>query len=302
VRYPYDRLLRFFVSRKTVDVNEALERYGLPPVGDIWVANARTKIRDEAPYALTSFIDSDDPQLVARDGILDWADGEGFGELWRVQKEFGGGPPPPAVDTAFRIFMNYHARGTMALLLMARMPAAEISDIFEEKYDLAVPENTFEIYQRIFWDIQWMGRKAWDKFIPKLLTKHERHNVALGLTPRPPDDIRDIVDVGISIDPEDITSEVAATAIIQFKRAKREPNPVGADIKMWGDMALRAAKQLHEMKPKAGGDEGPLPSEGFQGLFSVQVSKSSHPTLAELQGEIARPKAAKVGGDTEDDE
>lgn len=298
MHYPYDRLLRFFVSRK-VDVNESLERYGLPPVGDIWVANARTRIRDEAPYALAAFMDSDNKELVAREGVLDWADSEGFGELWRAQKEFGGGPLPKSTDIAFRVFMNYHARGTMALLLLSRLPDEDISQIFEEKYDLEVPADTLEVYRRIFWDISLMGRKGWERFVPKLLSKHERHYVALGLTPRPPEDIRDIIDVGISIDPEDITKEVAATAIIQFKRAKREPNPIAADIKVWADMALRAAKQMHEMRPKVN-DDGALPADGFQGLFSVQIAKSTHPTLAEIQGEVAKPRAATPMGEDEE--
>ena len=66
------------------------------------------------------------------------------------------------------------------------------------------------------------------------------------------------------------------------------PQPEVVGVKMWMDAALKAADQLHKMQPKGGNDEGALPAEGFKGLFSVQLTKSSHPTLAELQGEIGQ--------------
>ena len=294
MRYPYERLLRFFVSRKQ-DVNQALERYGLPSVGDIWVANARTKIRDEAPYALAQFVDSDDPILVARDGVLDWADGEGFGELWRVQKEFGGGPAPPVLDLAFRIFINPFSRSTMAMLLLSRLTVEEISEIFQEKYDVPVTEDVHALYTRLFWDISLMGREGWDAFLPRLKTKQERNDLALGLQPMSPEDVRDAVEVGVNIDPEHIVSRIAAKAYLQFERAMKEPNPEGVSVEMWMNAALRAAKQLHEMKPKARDGDDALPADGFGGLFSVQITKTAHPTLAELQGEVAKPKTPVVG-------
>lgn len=294
MRYPYERLLRFFVSRKQ-DVNLALERYGLPSVGDIWVANARTKIRDEAPYALAQFIDSDEEQLVAREGVLDWADGEGIGELWRIQREFGGGPAPPVLDLAFRIFINPFSRSTMAMLLLSSMPVDEISDIFQEKYDVPVSQEVYDLYTRIFWDVTVMGRKGWDKFLPQLKTKQERNDLALGLQPMSPQDVRDAVEVGVTIDPEHIVSRIAAKAFLQFERCMKQPNPEGDGVEMWMNAALRAAKQLHEMKPKARDDDNALPSEGFGGLFSVQITKTTHPTLAELQGEVAKPKSPVTG-------
>lgn len=297
MRYPYDRLLRFFVSRK-VDPNQALERYGLPSVGDIWVANARTKIRDGAPYALTSYIDDDAAELVAREGILDWADGEGFGELWRIQKEFGGGPAPPVVDLAFRVFMNPHSRSTMSLLLLSRVEDGDISDIFQERYDIAVELPVLELYRRIFWDTSHMGRKSWDEFIPTLKTKQEKHDLALGLDAPVLEDVRDIVGMEAILDAEHIVSQIAARSFLQWKRAMDEPSPEGAGVKMWMDAALRAADQMHKMKPKARDEDTGVPAEGFLGLFSVQVSKSDHPTLAELQGEVARPIVATKQGES----
>jgi hypothetical protein len=294
VRYPYDRLLRFFVSRK-VDVNQALERYGLPSVGDIWVANARTRIRDEAPYALAKYIDSDESELSAKDGVLDWAEGEGFLELWKIQKEFGGGPPPPALDLAFRIFMNPHSRSTMGLLLLSRATSEDISDICKERYDVLVSEEVLEVYQRLFWDTKSMGRKEWNRFIPTLLTKQERSDLAVGLDSPTMEDVRDIVGVDAVIDPEYIVSQIATRSYLQWKRAMDEPCPEGAGVKMWMEAALKAADQLHKMRPKAIDSENALPAEGFQGLFSVQISKTEHPTLAELQGEVATPAPPKTG-------
>jgi len=289
VRYPYDRLLRFFVSRK-VDVNQALERYGLPPVGDLWIAKEQARISKEAPYALAAYMGSKGDELMGREGILDWADGEGFGELWKLQKEFGGGPPPPEIDLSFRVFMNPHSRGTMGLLLLSGIPKDEIEEILQEKYDIEFNEKALEVYERIFWDVSHMGRRGWDDFIPSLRSKHERHSIALGLEGLTPEEIRDLVEVGVTLDPEQITSQIAATAIIQFNKAKKQPIPVGADIRMWADMALKAAKQLHDIRPKVSESDNEIPSGGFAGLFSVQISKSSHPTLAELQGEVATPR------------
>lgn len=292
--YPYERLLRFFVSRKQ-DVNQALERYGLPSVGDIWVSNARTKIRNEAPYAIAQFVDSEEATLVAREGVLDWADGEGIGELWRLQKEFGGGPASPVLDLAFRIFMNPFSRSTMAMLLLSRMGVEEISEIFQEKYDVSVSDDVHALYTRVFWDITLMGREGWEAFLPKLKTKQERNDLALGLQPMSPEDLRDAVDVGVAIDPEHIVSRIAAKAFLQFERAMKQPNPEGDGVEMWMNAALRAAKQLHDMAPKEHNDEGNLPADGFNSLFSVQITKTTHPTLAELQGEVAQPKVPVVG-------
>lgn len=285
--YPYDRLLRFFISRK-VDINQTLERYGLPPVGGLWIANARSKIRSSAPYALTSYIDSRASGLVAREKVLDWANSQGFGDLWLIQKEFSGGPVPPDIDIALCVFMNPHARGTMGLLLMSGMPLKDIAEVFEQRYGVAITESVLEVYTRIFWDMSAMGRQGWEDFVPLLLTKYERHSIAMGLEDLPLDHVRDMVELGVTVEPEQVTSRVTAQASLMFERVMKQPNPEEDSVKMWADLALRAAKQLHDMKPKASESDKALPADGFQGLFSVQISKTTHPTLAELQGEVAQ--------------
>lgn len=292
MRYPYNRLLLFYVSRK-IDVNQALERYGLPPVGDIWIALAKSKLRKEAPYALKKYLDSDSRRLEARGGILEWAGEEGIRELWQVQKEFNGGPEPPTLNVSFRIFINPYSRSTMAMLLLSKASDDEIATIIKDKFDVRMPSGTLNLYRRIFWDIDTMGREAWDRFLPLLKTKHERHNLAVGFESPAVEEIRDAIGLDVAIEPERIVSRIAATAYLRYEQALKEPNPEAANVKMWMDGALKAAEQLHRMKPKSNEEIG-LPTEGFKGLFSVQLSKMEHPTLAELQGEViesAPPKA-----------
>lgn len=285
MNYPYHRLLLFLVSRK-VNLNEALERYGLPSVGGIWIAQAKTRLRKEAPTAIGSYISSDNP-LHSRDGILDWAEENGIYSLWDMQPEFSGGPPPPDLDLAFRIFINPYSRALMGLLLLSTISNKEISRISEKKFDIALPSEVISLYRSIFWDIDAMGRTAWEPFIEELQTKEETHYVTLGLSSPDLDEINELIGAELRANHQDIADHIASTAHMQYKRAMDQPIPEEAGAFKWAELALKAVnakKQL--LKDDTSNDEEDLllKGQGFKGLFSVQTTKSTHPSLADLQG------------------
>lgn len=283
MNYPYHRLLLFLVSRK-VDVNEALERYGLPPVGGIWIAQAKTRLRKEAPHGIASYVDGDEAELLARDGVLDWAYEEGFSQLWRMQPEFGGGPPHPDLDLAFRIFTNPYSRALMGLLLLSDVEDETISEISEEKFDLALSEDVIAVYRRIFWDIRVMGQKSWNPFIEELKTKEEIHYISLGLASPDIGEIREILGLTAIVNYEDIVSHIASTAHMLYKRAINEPIPEHAGAIKWADLALKAVATKKSIVVETSEDDLLLKGEGFKGLFAVTATSSKHPTLADLQG------------------
>jgi len=292
VNYPYHRLLLFLVSRK-VDVNEALGRYGLPPVGGIWIAQAKTRLRKQAPQGIASYVDGDEAELLGRDGIIDWAYEEGFSQLWRMQPEFGGGPPHPDLDLAFRIFTNPYSRALLGLLLLSDVDDETISKISVEKFDLALSEDVIAVYRRIFWDIRVMGQRSWNPFIEELKTKEEIHYISLGLASPNIDEIREILGLTTVVKYEDIVSHIASSAHMLYKRAILEPIPEHAGAIKWADLALKAVATKKQLIVEEDPDELLLRGEGFKGLFAVTTTSSTHPTLADLQGvkpEPVRPK------------
>ena len=283
MNYPYHRLLLFLVSRK-VDVNEALARYGLPPVGGIWIAQAKTRLRKQAPTGIASYVDGNEDTLLARDGILDWAYEEGFSQLWKMQPEFGGGPPHPDLDLAFRIFINPYSRALMGLLLLSDVDDETISKISDEKFDCELSEDVIAVYRRIFWDIRVMGRKSWNPFIEELKTKEEIHYISLGLASPDIEEIREILGLTAVVKYEDIVAHIASTAHMLYKRAILQPIPEHAGAIKWADLALKAVATKKQLVVEQSDDDLLLKGQGFKGLFSVTTTKSKHPTLADLQG------------------
>jgi len=293
VSYPYHRLLIFLVSRK-VDVNEALARYGLPPVGGIWLARAKAEIRKNAPHAIVSYLGTDAP-LYSRDGILDWANQKGIYPLWKMQPEFGGGPPPPDLDLAFRIFINPYSRAMMGLLLLSSARNKDISAVAEEKFDISLSGEVLDVYRKIFWDVDAMGRKSWSPFIEDLKTKEEIHYITLGLSSPDINEVREIIGAELVVDHQEIVDHIAGTAYMQYKRAMLEPIPEHAGAFKWAELALKAVTAKSQLAKNAPPDDDDLllKGEGFKGLFSVQTTRSSHPTLADLQGVTPPPVNAE---------
>ena len=291
MRYPYERFLRFLVSRKA-DVNAKLERYGLPPVGDLWVARARSSIRAEGPHGIVSYIDSPDDQLIAQAGVLEWADAEGFRCLWEYQPEFGA---LESIDlrSAFRVFVNPHARAACGMLFLSNADVDEIKDLLQERFELEISPSSLQLYRTLFWDTSLLEREEWPSFIGKLLTKDEQHFLAVGLSSPTIDHIRDVLDAGPLVDHDDIIEDLVALAYRQFKRAMGSPHPESQGALRWHEATLRAWTASKTAARERAKEEHVPTSGDFEGLFSVQVTKSKHISLTELQGTVSEHKEAK---------
>lgn len=289
MRYPYERFLRFLVSRK-VDVNRALERYGLPSVGGLWTASCRTSFRESAPYAIVRHIDSKDTELVTRDGVLEWAESEGFRLLWEVQPEFGKALPTE-LDISLRIFSNQQARLRMGLFLFSKATPSELVEATREHFDMEIDQTTIDLYRRVFWDAQAMSRGSWERLIENMETKDERHYLALGFENPTLDGVKCILGMKYSFEPDAVLRRLMNTAMEQYDLAMKQPIPSSADVFRWGEMAKTAAVALAAHIPKKV-VETSIPND-FNGLFTVQISKSNHISLSDLQGHVGTPEPPK---------
>ena len=290
MRYPYERFLRFLVSRK-VDVNSTLDRYELPPVGGIWVAECRTYLRDHAPYAIVNYIDSDDDDLSFHDGVLEWADAEGIRPLWEMQREFSGGPATTVFDEAFKVFVNPCARAVLGCLLLSRATESESRGLMLEQFDVDLSPEAFKIYKTIFWDVAVVGRKSWDRFLEMLKSPEERSYVAYGLCSPTADEIRDMLGMESAVDDEVIVNNIVNRSYQQFKKAMDEPHPEAAGAMRWAELTLKAIAVKRSGGIGGRGDGPPLGTD-FKSMFSIEVTKSKHVSLADLasQGTVALPK------------
>lgn len=293
MKYPYERFLRFLVSRK-IDLNQTLERYRLPPVGALWAADCRSNMRKTAPYSIVQYLSSRDPELPLRDGVLEWATKEGFGGLWRMQREFDGPASVPELDLPFRIFSNFASRAVLGALLFSKSTVAEICAIMLEQFDLVVSIPTLDIYKSIFWDITLVSRETWGPLIMTLSTVEERNYLTFGMTASPTaNEVRNMLGMDCNaMDHKTILQQLISKSYLRHKRLLDEDKD--EEALKWAELTLRA---INTAKTSGGllADEGPKTgSARFKGLFSVQPEKTTHPTLADLMGEVsAREEKAK---------
>jgi len=289
VRYPYERFLRFLVSRK-VDVNQTLKRYGLPPVGGLWLTDTRSDFRKVAPYAVVRHLDSDDDELATTVGVLDWAEREGFRSLWEIQPEFGCRAVSPELDVATRIFANRQARIRIGLFLFSKATPTEISDSLTPHFDMDVTPDAIETYRNIFWDARPMPAGSWEALIDTM-ERDERHYLALGFENPTLEGVQCILGMKYALEPDAVLRRLMNTSIEQYDLAMKQPIPAAADAFRWGEMASKAAVALAAHVPKKV-VETSIPND-FNGLFTVQISKSNHISLADLQGQVGTPELPK---------
>jgi hypothetical protein len=294
VRYPYERFLRFLVSRKA-DVNAKLERYGLPRAGDLWIARVRSQIRAEAPHAIAAYLDSTSAELVARHEVLAWAEAEGFRCLWEYQPEFGS---IESIDlkSAFRIFVNPYARAVCGMLLLSGADGEEVSSVLDERFDIAITPSSLELYCTLFWDESLLSRDEWPVFIEQLTTKEEQHFISSGLGATSVDQVREVAGVESLVDQTAIINDLLGSAYRQYKQAMRSPHPESAGALKWHEATLKAWNAA-KVDSREVAKNAVTPTADFAGLFSVQVSKSKHISLSELQGTVAERTEHKSSGE-----
>jgi hypothetical protein len=302
VRYPYQRLLQFLVSRKA-NVDGAISKYGLPTIAYPWVASCRTELRTTAPFSVKEYLNADDDaDLVIKVGFLDWAEQMGFRELWAMQKEFGGGTAPPALDTAVQIFVNPHARTMMGLFLLSETSDQEASEIVSKRFNFQISKESLEIYKRIFWDITQLKRSEWTPFITRLKTGSEQHFLTLGLAAPSHSETLRYIEEEPGLSPNEILTRIMNSAYARYETCLKELDPEMAGAIKWADLTVKAITTLGVHKKAMGGDEaGELTPSEFQNMFSVEIEKVQHVTLAELQGVVA-PKTDVPDTGTKKDE
>jgi hypothetical protein len=294
VRYPYERFLRFLVSRK-VDLNLKLGRLGLPSVGPLWVSECRSHFRKTSPASVVRYIDSDDKDVVLKDGFLDWAEREGIREFWEAQVEFGR-QERRSHTLALRLFNIPYARGVLGMLLSSKTPKSEICEIVQQRLEVAADDEAVSFYERAFFDKAWMDQSTWPSFLASLPSKEERHLIALGLQSPSGEETRFQVGLPVSIDPETIKLTMLTESYMRWKDAIKSPDAVGQDVFRWAEEVRKTMQMV--VPSKKGGDANSLPTD-FAELFSVKVERVPIPTLADLQGEVAEitamPKASSRG-------
>lgn len=287
MRYPYERFLRYLVSRK-VDVDETIGKYGLPSVGMLWESECRTAIRESAPYSVVSHIDSDEKRVLLTEGFLAWASREGILPFWRTQAEFGGGEPEPAFDAAIQIFVNPHARAMVGLLLLSEATDEEVIEFVNKRFELDVDDVAIGHYKSVFWDVTLLSRDDWQVFIGELEDPDEKHLVSLGLSSPSIADAKRFLSEAAGFSPDQVLHRILSKAHARFESAMEQPDPEASGAIRWAELAMRAISTLGTHKKAFGGDEaGELTPSEFQNMFSVTVEKIEHVSLSELQGEVA---------------
>jgi hypothetical protein len=294
VKYPYERFLRFLVSRK-LRVNDTLARYGLPRAGDLWVAECRGGFRQSAPFALVNYIDTPNAELTLRDGVLEWAAEEKILPLWQMQPEFKG-KPSAELDLAFRLFVNPFTRAVVGMLLMTKTTEVDMLAIVQDQFDVQVSPAALALYKQIFWDISNVGRKQWEVLVPLFETEEEKNYIAFGLQSPTANEVRDLLGMDcLPTDHKQILNQIVAKSYIQYKKAMEEPNPEDAGAMRWAELALKAIGTAKANGGFGATDDAPKTSaDRFKGLFTVQPTKANHPTLADLAGEVGRKEPPKA--------
>lgn len=247
-------------------------------------------MRKTAPYSVAQYLDGDDDdEIVKKGGFLEWAEEEGFRPLWNIQKEFGGHDPSPELDAAFQIFVNPFARSVVGMMLMSQATTEEAAEIVTTRFDLGIDAPALDLYTQIFWDGSQISRKGWTSFLGELRTREERHYLALGLSSPTADEARQFLGMNTCFAPEEILIRIMSKAHAQFESAMEQPIPEEAGAIKWAELAIKAINTISSTKKTFGESDGDQ-SLDFKGLFSVQVEKIQHVSLAELQGEVS-PKA-----------
>lgn len=284
MRYPYERFVRFLVSRK-LDPSDTLTRYGLPRVGALWISDYRREIRETAPASISSYLDSDAEWLTFKNGILSWAEKQGFRELWESQPEFNG-EVDSNLEVAHLIFVNPSSRALVGMMLLSKSTDDEICLMVKEKFNIEMSDEVLGVYCDIFWDVEMLGRAGWDSFIESLESKEERHYLALGLDSPTLEECRNTADLDNNIDVDEMLREILNKSFFKLKSAYDHPNPDGANIDLWHSHWQKAWDRTVKRQAEADG-ANPIATGDYQALFSVQTTKSTHTSLVDLKGHLS---------------
>jgi hypothetical protein len=176
----------------------------------------------------------------------------------------------------------------MGLLLLSETSDQEASEIVSRRFGLQISKESLEIYKRIFWDITQLKREDWTPFITRLKTGSEQHFLTLGLSAPSTAETMRYLEEEPGLSPNDILTRIMNSAYARYEACLKELDPEMAGAIKWADLTVKAITTLGVHKKAMGGDEaGELTPSEFQNMFSVEIEKVQHVTLAELQGVVA---------------
>lgn len=295
MRYPYERFLRYLVSRKA-NVHRALGRIGLPSVGDLWAPSTLARLCASAPPHIMRYLRAPRGRPVPKEGFLDWATEHEIGLLWRDQPEFRIGEPSPALALAGRLFYSPVMRATLGMLLLAEVGRDDICQIVKERFGIESVDAALSIYEPVYWDFRQTTGALWQDVLGTFAPE-ERQFYAHGLRWPPPrlEELRQLLGLATDDDPEAALKETLAIAKQGLREAVNAPIPEYQNVFKWAALVERTAAQVRKgaKAQLKQGEAAPDPAAAFN-LFSVTVDKLPIPTLAELQGEL--PEMPGGGG------
>jgi hypothetical protein len=296
VRYPYERFLRYLVSRKA-NVNGALERIGLPRIGDLWVPTTLARLRKSAPPSVAHYLDSPGRELRFKEGFLEWAEREEIRAFWEQDSAILTGDPDPAFAQAGDLFYNALTRTTVGTLLLCGFRVGDVASTLEEIFGWRPSDRAVSLYETHYWDYRRACEAFWTDVIPSF-QRDERQSYAIGLRWPPPKlyEVRHWLGLPTDEDPAAALTEVMVHALGRFRAEKSEPIP--DEEKIFRNLAFveRTADKLMRKKGGALKDGPPNQDAARQlTLFSVVPEKARHPTLAELSGDVSAPTTPSPG-------
>lgn len=292
--YPYERFLRFLITRKA-NLPEILDRFKIPQPGSFWLSRYRDHVRTTAPAGfLLYFNDRDAKDVLFTDGLLSWARGEGILSLWESQREFG---KPIGVDlsSSMRIFANSAARAVLGMLLLSRCNSTETCSIFMERFDYAIDVGALMLYKDLFWDITNVSRSNWPDLLRGMTTAEERHFITVGLDGPSASEVRYWLGLpGGHLTPQIVLQNIMEQAHYRFKEAMEAPSPEEAQAMQWARLAIDSIRELNRGNKTMNG--GALPSgerPDFNTMFSVKIEKQEIISVDQLDGEVSRSDVMK---------
>lgn len=299
--YPYERFLRFLVTRKA-NLSDILGRFNIAQPGTLWLSRYRDHVRATAPSGFQIYFgDRDARDVLFTEGLLDWAEEEGILPLWESQREFRR-PIKSDLEAAMRVFANPAARAVLGMLLLSRCNNTETCSIFMERFDYAIDVSTLRLYRELFWDVSNVARSGWSDFVRNLETSEERHFITVGLDGPSASEVRHWLGLqGGHLTPKIVLQNIMEQAHYRFKDAMEMPAPEEAHAMQWARLAIDSIKEMRGGRAIGSGDD--MGGEGgerpdFNKMFSVKIEKQEIISVDQLDGEVSRSDVMKKIADT----
>lgn len=261
-------------------------------MGFLYFARIKTELLDTGPYPIRSYLEGNSKVLRMTAGVQEWAEENGIRELWEMQPEFGE-IDNRTLSAAFQLFANPSSRPVAGMLLMTRATDEQLVETLQEYLELPVTGDVLTLYRKVFWDASLPSEGDWNELIEDFETDNERHLISLGLGGQDIHQARDALRLTTDVPIDTMLKEMLNVNHMKWRNACQDDSD--AEMAAWQACTIKVIKEIREHQKVFQANEGMPQAGDFEGLFSVQVSRTIHPTLAELGGESApRPGEGPV--------